>query len=221
MSRVNSSCPSLVSRTTAVNSSMWIEVYLSAWMRLSLTMIASSKLYPSQIMKAASTFRPRLNSPWQVAAPSAMTCPAATESPSRTIGRWLRQVLSLSRTYLRSGWIDRRRSAVIRARPFDDRDVRRVHFRDRAFLLRDDHHAGTAGDGAFHAGDDQRALGSAGAERPAAACSIPSARGSRRCARGTGSGWPRRRRSAAARHPRDGCRPAALRGTRRRRGRRS
>ena len=44
MSRVTSSGPSLVSRASISNSSMWIEVYMSSLTSFSLTRIASSKL---------------------------------------------------------------------------------------------------------------------------------------------------------------------------------
>ncbi len=65
-------------------------------------MMASSKLNPSQAMKPTSTLRPRASSPWYVAAPSAMTWPFSTFSPSLTIGFWFWQVRSLRPTNLRS-----------------------------------------------------------------------------------------------------------------------
>ena len=67
----------------------------------SLMMMASSKLKPSQAMKATSTLRPRASSPWYVAAPSAMTWPFSTLSPTLTIGFWFWQVRWLRPTNLR------------------------------------------------------------------------------------------------------------------------
>ena len=48
---------------------MWIEVKMSRLISPSLTMIASSKLYPRQGMKATSTLQPRASSPSEVAGP--------------------------------------------------------------------------------------------------------------------------------------------------------
>ena len=73
MSRVISSRPSLVSRATTSNSSMWIEVNRSSLTIFSEIRIESSKLYPPQGMKATSTLRPSASSPRSVAAPSAIT----------------------------------------------------------------------------------------------------------------------------------------------------
>jgi hypothetical protein len=53
-------------------------------------------------MKPTSTLRPNESSPFWVAAPSASTWPFSTLSPGLMIGFWLRQVRSLSPTYLRS-----------------------------------------------------------------------------------------------------------------------
>ena len=64
MSRVNSSRPSFVSRISMSNSSMWIEVYVSLSTSSWLMMMASSKLKPSQAMKATRALRPSANSPW-------------------------------------------------------------------------------------------------------------------------------------------------------------
>ncbi len=75
MSRVISSLPSLVSRASISNSSMWIEVYRSSFTSRSLMRMASSKLYPPQGMKATRTFWPSASSPCWVAGPSAITWP--------------------------------------------------------------------------------------------------------------------------------------------------
>ena len=95
MSRVTSSGPSLVSRASISNSSMWIEVYMSSRTRRSLTRMASSKLYPRQGMKATSTLRPRASSPMSVQGPSPRICPLATCCPTLTIGFWLIEVFWL------------------------------------------------------------------------------------------------------------------------------
>ncbi len=58
MSRVISSGPSLVSRASVSYFSMWIEVKTSSRTSRSLIRMASSKLPPSQGMKATSTFWP-------------------------------------------------------------------------------------------------------------------------------------------------------------------
>ena len=89
MSRVTSSGPSLVSRASISNSSMWIEVYMSSRTSFSETRMASSKLYPRQGMKATSTLRPRASSPMSVQGPSAMIWPLITCCPTLTIGFWL------------------------------------------------------------------------------------------------------------------------------------
>jgi hypothetical protein len=100
MSRVISSGPSLVSRATHSNSSMCTEVKKSSFTTRSLIRIESSKLYPHHGMNATRTLRPRANSPISVDEPSAMTSPALTWSPSRTIGFWLMQVFWFERWYL-------------------------------------------------------------------------------------------------------------------------
>ncbi len=85
ISRVSSSSPRLVSRTWSSNSSIWIEVKTSCDTMRSLTMMASSKLYPCHGMNATSTFRPSASSPPSVAEPSASTSPFFTLSPGFTI----------------------------------------------------------------------------------------------------------------------------------------
>ena len=97
MSRVISSLPSLVSRASISNSSMWIEVYRSSFTSRSLIRMASSKLYPPQGMNATRTFWPSANSPCWVAGPSAITWPRTTRSPLTTMGFWLMQVFWLLR----------------------------------------------------------------------------------------------------------------------------
>ena len=86
MSRVNSSLPNFVSLISTSNSSLCMEVNRSSFNNASLITIASSKLYPSHVMKATTTFLPRLNSPLHVAAPSAIISPFFTFCPSITIG---------------------------------------------------------------------------------------------------------------------------------------
>ena len=66
MSRVISSGPSLVSRASISCFSMWIEVKMSSRTSRSLMRMASSKLPPSQVMKATSTFWPSASSPLSV-----------------------------------------------------------------------------------------------------------------------------------------------------------
>ncbi len=63
ISAVNSSMPNLVSRTSSVYSSMWMEVKMSSRTTRSLITIASSKLYPFQGIKATNKLRPKANSP--------------------------------------------------------------------------------------------------------------------------------------------------------------
>ena len=60
-------------------------------------MMASSKLYPLQGMKATSTFWPRASSPRSVAGPSETTWPFFTLSPMRTMGFWFMQVFWFER----------------------------------------------------------------------------------------------------------------------------
>ena len=103
MSRVISSGPSLVSRASTSYFSMCRLVKTSSWTRRSEIRMASSKLPPSQNMKAPSTFCPRASSPPAVDRLSARACPAATRSPARTRGRCERQVPWLVRTKARSG----------------------------------------------------------------------------------------------------------------------
>ena len=92
ISLVSSSTPSLVSRTSRVYSSIWIEVKISSRITRSEITIASSKLYPFHGMKATFILRPKANSPFWVAYPSQSTCPFFTLSPLRTIGFRLIQV---------------------------------------------------------------------------------------------------------------------------------
>ncbi len=84
---------------------MWMEVKRSSRTRRSLITMASSKLPPSQLMKATSTFWPSASSPCSVDELSAMTCPASTYWPLRTIGRWLIQVPAFERTNLLRWWM--------------------------------------------------------------------------------------------------------------------
>ena len=66
MSRVISSGPSLVSRASTSCFSMWIEVNVSSRTSFSQSRMASSKLPPSQLMNATSTFWPSASSPASV-----------------------------------------------------------------------------------------------------------------------------------------------------------
>ena len=66
---------------------MWIEVNTSSETHLSEIKIESSKLYPSQGIKATITFFPKANSPNCVDGPSAITSPCLTISPTLTKGR--------------------------------------------------------------------------------------------------------------------------------------
>ena len=75
MSRVISSSPSLVVRASTSYSSMWIEESRSFLTTFSLRMMASSKLKPSQLMKATRRLRPSASSPSSVDEPSASTAP--------------------------------------------------------------------------------------------------------------------------------------------------
>ena len=102
MSRVNSSRPSLVSRTSTSNESMCTLVNASSLTRRSEMTMASSKLYPSKVLKAISALCPMASSPCIVDAPSAMTWPLATFWPGLTMGFWFWQVRSLRPTNLRS-----------------------------------------------------------------------------------------------------------------------
>ena len=102
MSAEISSLPSLVSRATHSNSSMWIEVKMSSFTIFSEIRMESSKLYPPHGMKATRTFRPRESSPSLVAGPSAITSPAATFCPRETIGFWLMHVFWFERRNLTS-----------------------------------------------------------------------------------------------------------------------
>ncbi len=100
MSRVISSAPSLVSRASISYSSMWIEVSTSSRTSRSETMMASSKLWPSQGMNATRRFLPSDSSPSAVDGPSASTSPALTLSPTATTGFWFMQVPWLERSNL-------------------------------------------------------------------------------------------------------------------------
>ena len=100
ISLVSSSTPSLVSRTSRVYSSIWIEVKISSRITRSEITIASSKLYPFQGMKATFILRPKASSPCSVAYPWQSTCPLCTRSPLRTIGFRLMQVPWLVRRNL-------------------------------------------------------------------------------------------------------------------------
>ena len=97
MSRVISSGPSFVSRAPHSNVTMCSDVSTSSRTRRSLTRMASSKLYPRQLMKATSRFLPSASSPWSVAGPSARQSPFFTFCPCLTIGFWLKQVPALQR----------------------------------------------------------------------------------------------------------------------------
>ena len=89
ISSVNSSWPRLVSRTSTSISLQCTELYTSSLTNLSLTTMASSKLYPLHGIKATRISEPRASSPVSVDAPSAITCPFIMLSPSLTSGRWL------------------------------------------------------------------------------------------------------------------------------------
>ena len=93
-----SSGPSLVSRASTSCFSMWMDVNLSSRTMRSLRMIASSKLYPSQLMKATSTLCPNASSPCDVDELSARMSPISTRSWRFTIGCWLMHVPWLLRT---------------------------------------------------------------------------------------------------------------------------
>ena len=62
--------------------------------------MASSKLKPSQLMKATRRLRPRASSPLSVDEPSASTAPVATLSPGNTSGFWWMSVPWLERMNL-------------------------------------------------------------------------------------------------------------------------
>ena len=79
-----------------------------------------------------------------------------------------------------------------------DLDAVGVDVRDRALVAGAHDHAGVQRHVALQAGADDRRLGHQAAARLAAACSNPSARGSRRRARGTESNRPTRRSSGSA-----------------------
>ena len=69
----------------------------------SLMRMASSKLPPSQLMKATRMFWPSASSPFSVEELSAIGCALVTRGrPCCTIGRWLMQVPWFERTNLRS-----------------------------------------------------------------------------------------------------------------------
>ena len=97
MSRVISSVPSFVSRAPQSKVMMWSDVSVSSRTRRSFTRMASSKLYPRQLMNATSRFLPSASSPWSVAGPSARQSPFWTFCPCLTIGFWLKQVPALQR----------------------------------------------------------------------------------------------------------------------------
>ncbi len=92
ISRVISSGPNFVSLASTSCFSIWTEVNLSSFINLLLNIIASSKLYPSQVMKPTSTFCPRASLPPSVDDPSASTSPFLTRMFTSTIGLWLIQV---------------------------------------------------------------------------------------------------------------------------------
>ena len=97
LSRVISSGPSFVSLAPQSNVTMWSDVDMSSLTRRSFTRIASSKLYPRQLMNATSRFLPSASSPWSVAGPSARQSPTLTFCPFLTIGFWLKHVPELQR----------------------------------------------------------------------------------------------------------------------------
>ena len=104
MSRVISSSPSFVVRASISYSSMWIEVSSSSLNSRLERMIASSKLYPSQDMKATRQFLPRAISPPSVEEPSASTSPSLTLSPAEIVGVWWMIVPWLERMNLFSSY---------------------------------------------------------------------------------------------------------------------
>ena len=77
-----------------------MEVSISSRATFSLRMIASSKLYPYQGMKATSIFLPKERRPLSIEGPSEMIVPASTFSPIDTVGRWFMHVSWLLRLNL-------------------------------------------------------------------------------------------------------------------------
>src|SRR3989344_6177267 len=71
---------------------MCIDENTSSRTRRSDNTMASSKLHPSQDMKAIKRLRPRESSPPSVDGPSAKTSPFLTLSPFLTTGLWLMHV---------------------------------------------------------------------------------------------------------------------------------
>ena len=112
ISGVNSSWPLFVSLTSSSTSLTCTLVKRSSLTILSLTTIASSKLYPLQGINATVTFFPRANLPSLVDVPSAIGSPIWILSPSETMGRWFCAVFWLVLLYLRN-FIDTRFSPSI------------------------------------------------------------------------------------------------------------
>ena len=86
ISLVTISGPSFVSRTSMEKSSIWIELNRSSSTTFWEIIIASSKLEPSQGMKATNKFCPNANSPCSVAAPSANKSYFLINCPFFTLG---------------------------------------------------------------------------------------------------------------------------------------
>ena len=152
MSRVISSSPSFVVRASISYSSMWIEVSSSSLTSRRERMIASSKLKPSQDMKATMRFLPSAISPESVAEPSASTSPACTVWPVVTRGLWWMSV----------PWLERMnfcRSYSWRPLVGVDGERRRVDVGDRARGAREQDVARVERGAALHPGADDRRVG--------------------------------------------------------------
>ena len=145
-------------------------------------------------MNATSRFLPSASSPVSVDEPSASTWPC-------------RHPLALVDDRL---LVDDR--ALVRAPPLDqvvgvvavlggDHDPLGVDVLDLAGAAGQRHVAGVHRGPVLEAGADQRRLGAPSAAPPGAACSSPSGRGWRRCARGTGSAPSPPTRSGPGRRP--------------------
>ena len=105
MSRVITSGPNLVSRTSTKKSSTCTEVYILSLTTRSDTTMASSKLPPYHGMKATNTFCPNATSPCSVAEPSASKSPFFTSCPLSTNGLCVMAVEWLLRWNCCRRWI--------------------------------------------------------------------------------------------------------------------
>lgn len=86
MFAVKASLPALELLKVIVYSSMCIEVKTSSFTNLSLRMIASSKPYPFQVVRATRTFLPRASSPRLKEVESVNSEPCFILCPTLTTG---------------------------------------------------------------------------------------------------------------------------------------